>query len=108
MSTVYAEFKRVATRRGDADFLCIEAITAAAYGIDAGARSWREVAGEVERLRGAYAQGWLAEEAVWLAMIEDRNRTSHTYREELAKEIHSRLPAYLVAVRAALAQVPTD
>ena len=47
---------RVAARRGDADFLCIEPVTAAAYGIDAGARSWREVAREVERLRGAYAQ----------------------------------------------------
>ena len=59
-------------------------------------------------LRAAYAQQWLADETIWLDMIEDRNRTSHTYREELAKEIHSRLPAYVVAVRAALAQVPTD
>jgi acyl-CoA synthetase (AMP-forming)/AMP-acid ligase II len=56
MSTVYAEFKRVALRRGDADFLCVEAVTAAAYGIEAGARSWREVAREVERLRTAYAK----------------------------------------------------
>ena len=31
-------------------------MTAAAYGIEPGARSWREVAGEVERLRAAYAQ----------------------------------------------------
>jgi hypothetical protein len=28
--------------------------------------------------REAYAQGWLAEEAPWLAMIEARNLTSHT------------------------------
>ena len=55
-ATVYEIFRRIAERRGDAEFLCVEAVTAAAYGIDAGPRSWREVAGEVERLRGAYAQ----------------------------------------------------
>jgi acyl-CoA synthetase (AMP-forming)/AMP-acid ligase II len=56
MSSVHAAFARVAARRGDADLLCVEAVTARTYGIDAGARSWREVAGEVERLRAAYAQ----------------------------------------------------
>ena len=55
MSTVYAEFKRVAARRGDAPFLHVEPVTAAAYGIEPGPRTWREVAGEVERLRAAYA-----------------------------------------------------
>jgi len=55
-ATVYEIFRRIAERRGDAEFLCVEAVTAAAYGIDAGPRSWREVAGEVERLRAAYAQ----------------------------------------------------
>ena len=56
MDTVYDAFVRIARRRGDAAFLFIEPVTAAAYGIDAGARSWREVAGEIERLRGLYAQ----------------------------------------------------
>jgi len=55
MSTVYEAFKKVAARRRDADFICVEAVTAEAYGIEAGARTWREVAGEVERLRKAYA-----------------------------------------------------
>jgi acyl-CoA synthetase (AMP-forming)/AMP-acid ligase II len=55
MSTVYEEFKRVAARRGDAAFLYVEAVTAEAYGIEAGPRTWREVAREVERLRKAYA-----------------------------------------------------
>ncbi|MEO8311508.1 MAG: AMP-binding protein [Caldimonas sp.] len=56
IATVYEAFRRVAARRGDAEFLCVESVTAAAYGIDPGPRSWREVAGEVERLRAAYAQ----------------------------------------------------
>ena len=55
-ATVYDAFRRVAARRADAEFLCVEPVTAAAYGIDPGPRSWREVAGEVERLRVAYAQ----------------------------------------------------
>ncbi|MEO5845565.1 MAG: AMP-binding protein [Caldimonas sp.] len=55
-ATVHDAFHRVAARRGDAELLCVEPVTAAAYGIDAGPRSWREVAGEVERLRAAYAQ----------------------------------------------------
>src|SRR4051812_47000685 len=56
MSTVYATFSKVAARRGDADFLYVDTVTAGAYGIGPGPRSWREVAGEVERLRAAYAQ----------------------------------------------------
>src|SRR5947199_171132 len=56
MSTVHATFMQIAARRGDADFLCVDTVTAAAYGIPPGARSWREVATEVERLRTAYAQ----------------------------------------------------
>ncbi len=56
VATVYEAFRRVAARRGDAEFLCVEPVTAAAFGIDPGPRSWREVAGEVERLRAAYAQ----------------------------------------------------
>jgi acyl-CoA synthetase (AMP-forming)/AMP-acid ligase II len=55
-ATVFDAFRRVAARRGDAELLCVESVTAVAYGIDAGPRSWREVAGEVERLRAAYAQ----------------------------------------------------
>jgi acyl-CoA synthetase (AMP-forming)/AMP-acid ligase II len=54
--TVHAAFQRVAARRGDADLLVVETITAGSYGIERGARSWREVDGEVERLRGLYGQ----------------------------------------------------
>ncbi len=56
MSTVHAAFQGVAARRGDAEFLVVDAVTARSYAIDAGARSWREVAAEVERLRALYAQ----------------------------------------------------
>lgn len=39
----------------DADFLYTEAVTAATYGIPAGALSWAQAGAEVERLRRAYA-----------------------------------------------------
>ena len=53
--TVHAVFTASAARRGDADCLWVEPVTAAAYGIVAGALSWNDVAAEVERLRAAYA-----------------------------------------------------
>ncbi len=33
-------------------------------------------------------------------MLEDRNRTAHTYDETLAKEVYRRLPAYLPLLQA--------
>jgi nucleotidyltransferase substrate binding protein (TIGR01987 family) len=43
----------------------------------------------------AYKNSWIAEEAGWLAMVEDRNRTAHTYDEALAKTVYRRLSGYL-------------
>ncbi|WP_213954132.1 AMP-binding protein [Variovorax sp. dw_954] len=58
-ATVYDVFRASAARTPDADFLFTESVTAAAYGIDAGAIRWSAAAAEVERLRAAYrAAGW--------------------------------------------------
>jgi len=43
----------------------------------------------------AFKAGWMSDEQGWLAMLEDRNRTAHTYDEELAKAVFRRLPNYL-------------
>ncbi len=51
-------------------------------------------------LRLAFGSGWIEDEETWLAMLEDRNRASHTYDETLAKEIYSRLSSYLPAFEA--------
>jgi len=45
--------------------------------------------------RLAFTNQWLRNETGWLAMLEDRNRTSHTYDEELAKQVYRRLPGYI-------------
>ena len=45
-------------------------------------------------LREAFKQGWIDDEPAWIAMLLDRNLTSHTYDEELAKRIYAALPAH--------------
>ena len=39
----------------------------------------------------AYSNGIIDNEAVWLSMIEDRNRTSHVYSENISDEIAGRI-----------------
>jgi acyl-coenzyme A synthetase/AMP-(fatty) acid ligase len=55
LNTAHAAFAASAALRDDADFLCVDEVTAEAYGIADGSRTWRTVATEVERLRLAYA-----------------------------------------------------
>ncbi|MBI2380302.1 MAG: nucleotidyltransferase substrate binding protein [Gammaproteobacteria bacterium] len=57
-----------------------------------------EVASPRQALQKAYAVQWLAEEAPWVAMLSDRNLSSHTYRETLAGEIFGRIPAHARAM----------
>ncbi|MEF8792068.1 HI0074 family nucleotidyltransferase substrate-binding subunit [Thiohalorhabdus sp.] len=45
-------------------------------------------------LRVAFQQRWLDDEQTWLATLEDRNRTSHAYHEEFARQLYGRLANY--------------
>ncbi len=47
----------------------------------------------------AYQYGWLDDESLWLKMLNDRNLTSHTYKEELAQEIFDRIKLYYPAMQ---------
>ena len=51
-----------------------------------------------EVLRAAWSEGLLTDEGAWIAMLEDRNLTSHTYDEALAKAVFARLPAHAEAL----------
>ena len=42
-----------------------------------------------EALQQAFAAGWIADEDAWLAMLEARNETSHTYDEAKAREVYT-------------------
>ena len=50
----------------------------------------------------AFKASWVVDEREWLAMLADRNQTSHTYDEDLAKAVYERLRHYL-PLREALA-----
>lgn len=46
-------------------------------------------------LKIAFKNSWVVDESAWLAMLVDRNQTSHTYDKALAKAVYSRLRGYL-------------
>jgi nucleotidyltransferase substrate binding protein (TIGR01987 family) len=59
-----------------------------------------ECASPRQAFRAGMKLGWIADDPIWLDMLDDRNRTSHTYNETTAEEIFARLPDYLVALSA--------
>ncbi len=52
-------------------------------------------------LRAAFGVGWLDDEAAWLDLLDDRNRSSHVCREEVAAEIYGRIRSNAPRLRAA-------
>lgn len=45
-------------------------------------------------LQEAYAGKLIDDEKIWLAMLNDRNETSHTYNEEVANKIYQHIKIY--------------
>jgi len=45
--------------------------------------------------RTAFRLGLVESDPRWMAMVEDRNRTSHTYDEEIAQTIYQALRGYM-------------
>lgn len=43
----------------------------------------------------AWRNGWIGDEAAWLDMLDDRNKTSHTYRETIAREVFRAVARHL-------------
>jgi len=56
-------------------------------------------------IKTAFKVGWIEDDALWLKMLEDRNRTSHTYKEKLAKAVFDNLPDYRDAFKKLLEQL---
>ncbi|SFT77728.1 nucleotidyltransferase substrate binding protein, HI0074 family [Algoriphagus locisalis] len=48
-----------------------------------------EIYGSKDAIREAYKVGLIANGKMWMDMVSSRNRTSHTYNEEVANEIFS-------------------
>lgn len=59
-------------------------------------------------LQEAYRIGWIKDEVLWVAMLEDRNNTSHTYDKELARAIYRRIKdTYTAALKQLLNHLKT-
>ena len=52
--------------------------------------SWQgesEITGARDAIRESYKRGLIEEGDIWMAMLHDRNRTTHTYNESTMREI---------------------
>lgn len=58
-----------------------------------------------EAVQKAYQAKWLNDEQLWIQMLQDRNRTSHVYEEEIAQEIFARVPQYYEIMSQAIADI---
>lgn len=50
-------------------------------------------------IKAAFQNGIIPRDPVWLKMIDTRNKTSHLYKESMAEEVYSELPAYLPLIK---------
>jgi len=69
--------------------------------------SWKLIKAFLEEDRGvkcvspkgcfkeAYHQGIIDYNDLWIKMVNDRNFVAHTYKEEKAEKLYSKLPGYL-------------
>lgn len=64
-----------------------------------------EVASPRRAWQSAFQLGWIQEDGLWLDMLEDRNRASHSYREATAEAIYSRLARYVDAISELLSEL---
>jgi nucleotidyltransferase substrate binding protein (TIGR01987 family) len=58
------------------------------------------IQGGKDAIRLAFQRGLIRDAKAWFRLIEDRNRTSHTYHEELAKRVAERIKSeYIILFR---------
>ena len=50
-------------------------------------------------LRQAFTLGWIGDEAIWLEMLDARNRMAHTYDARKALQIYESLPQFCEALQ---------
>jgi len=62
------------------------------------------IQGSKDAVRLAFQRGLIRDGKAWLRLIEDRNRTSHIYNEEIAKSVMENIRSEYVALFNELAQ----
>jgi nucleotidyltransferase substrate binding protein (TIGR01987 family) len=98
-------------RQEKSEFIRDAAILRFEYTVEAFWKAVKEYLGEREGLdagspkgvmREAHTVGLLTLEQTEtaLSMIDDRNRASHLYKEEMADEVYAKIPAYAAVMKA--------
>ncbi|MDY3618790.1 type VII toxin-antitoxin system MntA family adenylyltransferase antitoxin [Agathobaculum sp.] len=72
------------------------------------AMGYAEVNGPKPVMREAFAHGLVEDETVWIDILNDRNLTSHVYKEQTANEIFERIREKYVELFEALSRFLTD
>lgn len=52
-----------------------------------------------ECFKEAFKFGLIEDDPVWLAMLDDRNLSVHTYNEKIAEEIYARIQGYIALLK---------
>lgn len=68
-----------------------------------------QIASPRQAFEAGMSLGLIADDGAWTAMLKERNLTTHTYKEDVALGVFSRLPTHLVHfqnLRTALAALP--
>lgn len=67
-----------------------------------------ETASPRSAIRAAYAAGLIDDEPGWLALLQARNETSHTYDEAQARRVYEAVSAAMPVLRAAAARLRAE
>ena len=59
-------------------------------------------------LKLAFSLGWIDDEAIWLEMLSERNRITHTYDAAYALGIYDSLPTFLQAFHKLIKELKAD
>jgi nucleotidyltransferase substrate binding protein (TIGR01987 family) len=57
--------------------------------------------------RKAASSGWIDDATPWFKFLEAKNKTSHSYREEIAKEIFAIIPEFMHLANGLLSKLKT-
>lgn len=61
----------------------------------------------IDVLKEAFSANIINDELIWIQMLKDRNMTSHTYDEQLADTIFSRIKMYVPIIRQSINYLKT-
>lgn len=59
-------------------------------------------------IKTAFQAGYIANDEIWITMLQERNLTSHTYNEQLAKDIYNDFKSFYEVMQYVLKTIIKD